>query len=72
MAGAVGTQSLEQSRGMKVRSSVKKLCDGCKVRDCLPLILMVWVVRMVLACGLLHGPSIGLECLSIPSILLAV
>ena len=21
----------EQSRGMKVRSSVKKLCDGCKV-----------------------------------------
>jgi len=27
-------QSLEQIRGMKVRSSVKKLCDGCKV--CLP------------------------------------
>ena len=24
--------TLEQSRGMKVRSSVKKLCDGCKVR----------------------------------------
>ena len=22
----------ELSRGMKVRSSVKKLCDGCKVR----------------------------------------
>ena len=21
-------------RGMKVRSSVKKLCDGCKVRRC--------------------------------------
>lgn len=26
------TATLEQSRGMKVRSSVKKLCDGCKVR----------------------------------------
>lgn len=23
---------LEQVRGMKVRSSVKKLCEGCKVR----------------------------------------
>lgn len=26
--------TLEQSRGMKVRSSVKKLCDGCKVCPC--------------------------------------
>ncbi len=26
------SRNTEQSRGMKVRSSVKKLCDGCKVR----------------------------------------
>jgi len=25
-------RNIEQSRSMKVRSSVKKLCDGCKVR----------------------------------------
>ena len=25
--------AFQQTRGMKVRSSVKKLCDGCKVRD---------------------------------------
>ncbi|CAD0084233.1 unnamed protein product [Aureobasidium vineae] len=24
--------AFQQTRGMKVRSSVKKLCDGCKVR----------------------------------------
>ena len=24
---------LGQARGMKVRSSVKKLCEGCKVRE---------------------------------------
>ena len=29
---ALDTLKVEQSRGMKVRSSVKKLCDGCKVR----------------------------------------
>lgn len=28
---ALRSTTLEQSRGMKVRSSVKKLCDGCKV-----------------------------------------
>lgn len=27
---------LEQVRGMKVRASVKKMCEGCKVRDCDP------------------------------------
>lgn len=26
------SKNVGQSRGMKVRSSVKKLCDGCKVR----------------------------------------
>jgi large subunit ribosomal protein L36 len=29
-AAAVGRQ-IEQVRGMKTRSSVKRLCDGCKV-----------------------------------------
>ncbi|KAF2632741.1 hypothetical protein BU25DRAFT_406053 [Macroventuria anomochaeta] len=28
--GGLGSQVLAQTRGMKVRSSVKKLCDGCK------------------------------------------
>lgn len=28
--GAIG-KGVEQVRGMKVRSSVKKLCEGCKV-----------------------------------------
>lgn len=32
-----------QSRGMKVRSSVKKLCDGCKVR---PRFLFVGGLRL--------------------------
>lgn len=27
----------EQVRGMKVRSSVKKLCEGCKVRESFPI-----------------------------------
>lgn len=27
-----GAEISRQARGMKVRSSVKKLCDGCKVR----------------------------------------
>ena len=40
----VGTQNLEQLRGMKVRSSVKKLCDGCKVSDFLLLLMMVRLV----------------------------
>ena len=30
--GITWSHVTEQSRGMKVRSSVKKLCDGCKVR----------------------------------------
>ena len=30
------SKTVEQSRGMKVRSSVKRLCDGCKVRGSLP------------------------------------
>ncbi len=30
-AGAGFVRALEQVRGMKVRSSVKKLCDGCSV-----------------------------------------
>lgn len=25
--------AMGQTRGMKVRSSVKKLCEGCKVRE---------------------------------------
>lgn len=29
--GAVGSRQIEQVRGMKTRSSVKRLCDGCKV-----------------------------------------
>ena len=29
--GAVGARQIEQVRGMKTRSSVKRLCDGCKV-----------------------------------------
>ncbi|OJJ83847.1 50S ribosomal protein L36 [Aspergillus glaucus CBS 516.65] len=28
--GAVGARQIEQVRGMKTRSSVKRLCDGCK------------------------------------------
>ncbi|BCR91966.1 50S ribosomal protein L36 [Aspergillus chevalieri] len=28
--GAVGARKIEQVRGMKTRSSVKRLCDGCK------------------------------------------
>jgi hypothetical protein len=28
---ALGKGGLKQVRGMKVRSSVKKLCEGCKV-----------------------------------------
>ena len=32
----VGNGVQEQVRGMKVRSSVKKLCEGCKV--CFPLL----------------------------------
>jgi len=32
----VGKGVQEQVRGMKVRSSVKKLCEGCKV--CFPLL----------------------------------
>lgn len=30
-AAAAGVRQLEQVRGMKTRSSVKRLCDGCKV-----------------------------------------
>jgi hypothetical protein len=30
---SMGTNELSISRGMKVRSSVKKLCEGCKVRS---------------------------------------
>lgn len=30
--GASAMDMSRQLRGMKVRSSVKKLCDGCKVR----------------------------------------
>lgn len=33
VAVSLEATTLEQSRGMKVRSSVKKLCDGCKVRS---------------------------------------
>lgn len=33
--------AMEQVRGMKVRSSVKKLCEGCKVR--LRLFFVAWV-----------------------------
>jgi hypothetical protein len=32
VAGFVAKGVQEQIRGMKVRSSVKKLCEGCKVR----------------------------------------
>jgi len=32
VAGTVGSaRQIEQVRGMKTRSSVKRLCDGCKV-----------------------------------------
>lgn len=33
---AMGTKELIASRGMKVRSSVKKLCEGCKVGRAFP------------------------------------
>lgn len=29
----------EQVRGMKVRSSIKKFCEGCKVSVCVSLVL---------------------------------
>lgn len=31
MLGMKRSQNLEFSRGMKVRTSVKKFCDGCRV-----------------------------------------
>lgn len=31
MLGMMRSQNLEFSRGMKVRTSVKKFCDGCRV-----------------------------------------
>lgn len=31
MLGMMHSQNLEFSRGMKVRTSVKKFCDGCRV-----------------------------------------
>lgn len=31
MGGEMGKAVGEQVRGMKVRSSVKKMCEGCKV-----------------------------------------
>jgi hypothetical protein len=36
MIGAQNGAGMGQIRGMKVRSSVKKLCDGCKVRSISP------------------------------------
>ena len=30
-----GTSEIDQRRGMKTMSSVKKRCEGCKVRLCL-------------------------------------
>jgi hypothetical protein len=40
----------EQVRGMKVRSSVKKLCSGCKVCFA-PLLLGLWNARRLMGLG---------------------
>lgn len=39
---AAAVRSLEQVRGMKTRSSVKRLCDGCKV--CWFFFLIWWII----------------------------
>lgn len=41
-AAAAGVRQLEQVRGMKTRSSVKRLCDGCKV--CFLAVVLSWTV----------------------------
>jgi hypothetical protein len=45
MLGATTTSLLTQMRGMKVRASVKKLCDGCMVRQTSPILLESSVAR---------------------------
>lgn len=42
MQKAVVGSALGQVRGMKVRSSVKKLCEGCKVCFAIGFLLVVW------------------------------
>ncbi len=40
-------QQRQQTRGMKVRSSVKKLCDGCKVRfSCLFFVFLTFLLSL--------------------------
>lgn len=63
MKGVKGVQ--EQARGMKVRSSVKKLCEGCKVRHYTSLVLecrtdIVRTVKGREGCGPVYGAgSVG-------------
>jgi hypothetical protein len=57
--GGYGLQ--EQVRGMKVRSSVKKLCEGCKVSDKFLFAVVEGGRRRVVLVGVDDGGWHGIE-----------